>query len=134
MSADKIAGDLHMVVLPPYTKPVPAASYRPPFLLGNLYPKMPPKSARGIRKAEGSSDENSVISTNNSAIQSKRSCERVYFKNPHYFRYFVKKPQRRSPLINRGYWLRMKAVDHVVEQFMKESTSKRKVVVNLGCG
>lgn len=66
---------------------------------------------------------------------SKRSVERLYFPHePHYFRYFVKKPQRRAPLINRGYWLRMKAVDHVVRQFLEEPSQKQKVVVNLGCG
>jgi tRNA wybutosine-synthesizing protein 4 len=44
------------------------------------------------------------LQTNNSSIVSKRSVERLYFPNePHFFRYFVKKPQRRSPLINRGY-------------------------------
>lgn len=73
--------------------------------------------------------------TNNSSIVSKRSVERLYFPNePHYFRYFVKKPQRRSPLINRGYWLRMKAVDSVVRQFLETPSNKQKVVINLGCG
>jgi tRNA wybutosine-synthesizing protein 4 len=44
------------------------------------------------------------VQTNNSSIVSKRSVERLYFPNePHFFRYFVKRPQRRSPLINRGY-------------------------------
>ena len=73
--------------------------------------------------------------TNNSSIVSKRSVERLYFPNePHYFRYFVKKPQRRAPLINRGYWLRMKAIDHTVHLFLEAPSNKRKVVINLGCG
>jgi tRNA wybutosine-synthesizing protein 4 len=73
--------------------------------------------------------------TNSSSIVSKRSVERLYFPDePHYFRYFVKKPQRRSPLINRGYWLRMKAVDSVVRQFLETPSNKQKVVINLGCG
>src|SRR6187402_423862 len=73
--------------------------------------------------------------TNNSSIVSKRSVERLYFPDePHFFRYFVKKPQRRSPLINRGYWLRMKAVDQVVRQFLERTSGKPKVVINLGCG
>jgi tRNA wybutosine-synthesizing protein 4 len=73
--------------------------------------------------------------TNNSSIVSKRSVERLYFPNePHFFRHFVKKPQRRSPLINRGYWLRMKAVDYVVRQFLETPSKKPKVVINLGCG
>jgi tRNA wybutosine-synthesizing protein 4 len=73
--------------------------------------------------------------TNNSSIVSKRSVERLYYPDePHFFRYFVKKPQRRAPLINRGYWLRMKAIEHVVRKFLEEPSDKRKVVMNLGCG
>lgn len=73
--------------------------------------------------------------TNNSSIVSKRSVERLYFPDePHFFRYFVKKPQRRSPLINRGYWLRMRCIDHVVRKFLEEPSKSRKIVVNLGCG
>ena len=80
-------------------------------------------------------DDQSVMGTNNSSIVSKRSVERLYYPNePHFFRYFVKKPQRRAPLINRGYWLRMHAVDVVVRQFLEEPSSKKKVVLNLGCG
>ncbi|KAA8565863.1 hypothetical protein EYC84_009679 [Monilinia fructicola] len=79
--------------------------------------------------------DDSIMGTNNSSIVSKRSVERLYFPNePHFFRYFVKKPLRRSPLINRGYWLRMKAIDHVVKQFLEEKSENQKVVINLGCG
>ena len=43
----------------------------------------------------------SVMATNNSSIVSKRSVERYYYEEPHFHQYFVKKPLRRSPLINR---------------------------------
>ncbi len=66
---------------------------------------------------------------------SKRSVEKLYYPNePQLFRQFVKKFKRRSPLINRGYWLRMRAVEHAVTLFLDEDNGKRKVVVNLGCG
>ncbi|TVY85049.1 tRNA wybutosine-synthesizing protein [Lachnellula suecica] len=79
--------------------------------------------------------DDAIMGTNNSSIVSKRSVERLYFPDePHFFRYFVKKPQRRSPLINRGYWLRMKAIDNTVRQFLEQPTQSRKVVINLGCG
>ncbi|KAK4544460.1 hypothetical protein LTR36_004351 [Oleoguttula mirabilis] len=76
-----------------------------------------------------------IMDTNNSSIVSKRSVEKLYYGNePEYFRYFVSKFKRRSPLINRGYWLRMKAIDHTVTRFLAEQSPKRKVVINLGCG
>ncbi|KAI5795571.1 hypothetical protein EDC01DRAFT_56907 [Geopyxis carbonaria] len=79
-----------------------------------------------------------IIGTNNSSIVSKRSVERLYSNdNEHQFlRYFVRKPQRRSPIINRGYWLRMQAVEYVVHSFLRAElpVPKKKVVVNLGCG
>lgn len=65
---------------------------------------------------------------------SKRSVERLYYPNEQFFRHFVKKFQRRAPLINRGYWLRMKAIDQVVRQFLEQESERSKVVINLGCG
>lgn len=91
-------------------------------------------SAIPLSSSKRAKDEQSVMGTNNSSIVSKRSVERLYYPEPHFFRYFVKKPQRRAPLINRGYWLRMHAIDVVVRQFLEESSPKTKVVLNLGCG
>ncbi|KFY13852.1 hypothetical protein V492_03016 [Pseudogymnoascus sp. VKM F-4246] len=97
--------------------------------------KSRPVKGGGRLRPKASKQDDSIMGTNNSSIVSKRSVERLYYPNePHFFRYFVKKPQRRAPLINRGYWLRMKAIDHVVSQFLKETTEKKKIVVNLGCG
>lgn len=72
--------------------------------------------------------------TNNSSIVSKRSVERLYLPQPHFYRYFVRKPLRRAPTINRGYWLRMRAVDWVIRQFLERPTDQKKVIINLGCG
>lgn len=77
----------------------------------------------------------SVIETNNSSIVSKRSVERLYLLNEsHFFRHFVKKLKRRSPLINRGYWLRILAIDSATREFLESQCQKQKVVINLGCG
>lgn len=76
-----------------------------------------------------------VMATNNSSIVSKRSVERLYYPNePHFFRFFVKKFQRRAPLINRGYHLRLHVIDVTLRNFLKQPSPKRKVVINLGCG
>ncbi|KAK5988714.1 tRNA wybutosine-synthesizing protein 4 [Cladobotryum mycophilum] len=79
--------------------------------------------------------DNSIMGTNSSSIVSKRSVEQLYYANEtHLFRYFVNKFQRRAPLVNRGYWLRLRAIDVIVRQFVTKQTPKKKVVINLGCG
>ncbi|KUI73627.1 tRNA wybutosine-synthesizing protein 4 [Cytospora mali] len=76
-----------------------------------------------------------VMATNSSSIVSKRSVERLYYPDePHFFRFFVKKFQRRAPLINRGYHLRLHVIDVTLRNFLRQPSPKRKVVVNLGCG
>ncbi|KAM0328356.1 hypothetical protein ACHAPQ_007149 [Fusarium lateritium] len=77
-----------------------------------------------------------IMGTNSSSIVSKRSVERLYYPNElHFFRYFVNKFQRRAPLINRGYWLRLRAIDVIVRQFVTSpAPGQRRVVINLGAG
>ncbi|KAI1139759.1 LCM-domain-containing protein [Hypoxylon sp. FL0543] len=76
-----------------------------------------------------------VMATNSSSIVSKRSVERIYYPDePHFFRFFVKKFQRRAPLINRGYYIRLHVIDVAVRRFLETPSEKKKVVVNLGCG
>ncbi|KAL9047208.1 MAG: hypothetical protein Q9214_000160, partial [Letrouitia sp. 1 TL-2023] len=89
--------------------------------------------SKGLWKHSGGSTEISY-QTNNSSIVSKRSVERLYYQQPHFYRYFVKKPIRRSPLINRGYWLRMYVVDDAIGRFLAQCSRKKKVILNLGCG
>ncbi|KAE8149305.1 tRNA wybutosine-synthesizing protein 4 [Aspergillus avenaceus] len=98
-----------------------------------MAPQVKKPAMAGVNsKAEKEADL--VMGTNNSSIVSKRSVEMFYYPKPHFFRYFVKKPQRRSPLINRGYWLRMHAMAETVRKFMREPSDKPKFVLNLGCG
>lgn len=73
--------------------------------------------------------------TNNSSITSKRSVEKIYYPSEsHFFRFFVPRFQRRAPLINRGYHLRLRVIDVLVRDFILSESNKKKVVVNLGCG
>jgi tRNA wybutosine-synthesizing protein 4 len=46
----------------------------------------------------------------------------------------VSKFQRRSPLVNRGYYLRMRLVDVTVANFLARRRGQPSAVVNLGCG
>ncbi|PLN79169.1 leucine carboxyl methyltransferase [Aspergillus taichungensis] len=94
--------------------------------------KGPATAPGGVSKVE--KDADLVMATNNSSIASKRSVEQLYYPKPHFFRHFVAKPQRRSPVINRGYWLRMHTMEESVRRFMREPSKKPKFVLNLGCG
>ncbi|KAL2147916.1 hypothetical protein VTI28DRAFT_3394 [Corynascus sepedonium] len=99
-----------------------------------------------LKSAQAKAQDDQVMSTNSSSIVSKRSVERLYYAGePPFFRHFVPKFQRRAPLINRGYWLRLRAIDVLVLNFLRavsqqrrqslgNGTRKRGVVVNLGCG
>ncbi|KAF2083381.1 LCM-domain-containing protein [Saccharata proteae CBS 121410] len=90
-----------------------------------------PPAAKSSREKR----DDDIMLTNDSSIVSKRSVKKFYHPNdPDFFRPFTAKFQRRSPLINRGYWLRMKAIEHTVKSFLEEQDGKKKVVVNLGCG
>ncbi|AQZ11758.1 PPM2 (YOL141W) [Zygosaccharomyces parabailii] len=101
-----------------------------------------PQSKQERRKAFA---DVAIQGTNNSSIASKRSVELLYHpkmdfnkdvnngQSLEYFKWFVPKASKRSPCINRGYWLRLYAIrshlDHIAE-----TTQGPVVVMNLGCG
>jgi tRNA wybutosine-synthesizing protein 4 len=83
--------------------------------------QMPAKIKRD-NAIQGNSMVEDVLTpgTNDSSIVSKRSVERTGYDiksvKDEWFRYFVKKPVRRAPLINLGYFIRMKAVENVIDK------------------
>jgi tRNA wybutosine-synthesizing protein 4 len=88
----------------------------------------------GVPTTKQKIDE-AIIGTNDYSIVSKRSVEKIYHPHePPFFEPFSGKFKRRAPLINRGYWLRMQAVEQVVLKFLDEPSEKKKIIVNLGCG
>lgn len=101
-------------------------------MVGSTPSKMDQRKQNPKMKLEKNAGQ--IMGTNNSSIVSKRSVERLYHPKPHFFQYFVRKTQRRSPTVNRGYWLRMRAIDSVVKEFLLRPTEKKKVIINLGCG
>ncbi|KAK0741628.1 hypothetical protein B0T21DRAFT_381455 [Apiosordaria backusii] len=102
--------------------------------------KKPKSSDPNAKSPAAKAQDDQVMGTNSSSIVSKRSVEKIYHPaEPPFFRYFVSKYQRRAPLINRGYWLRLRVIDVLVRDFLKRPLrvregKKRKVVVNLGAG
>lgn len=91
-------------------------------------PKKQTDTALNTKTAEDITAEK-IQGTNDSSIVSKRSVERLYWskqspglktseknqRHVEFFRPFVEKPQRRSPVINRGYWTRMEAITRHIE-------------------
>ena len=64
-----------------------------------------------------------VQETNDSSILSKASIVNLgYFSDP-FLHLFTTRPVRRSPLIHRGYYVRAKAIDYILKQFIKAPVS-----------
>ncbi|KAF2658749.1 LCM-domain-containing protein [Lophiostoma macrostomum CBS 122681] len=103
--------------------------------------KVKERAPKGVRPGKRSSrapkekrDED-IMNTNDSSIVSKSSVSALYFPDePDFYRPFIGKLVRRNPLINRGYWLRMHAVEQVARRFLDEDDGRPKAVINLGCG
>lgn len=77
-----------------------------------------------------------VMETASDASLCKLSASTLgYFEDP-FVQYFVKSPSRRMPIINRGYYARVAAIESLVARFLQSSGSieERKQVVILGAG
>ncbi|XP_077236833.1 leucine carboxyl methyltransferase [Tasmannia lanceolata] len=81
-----------------------------------------------------------VQATNDDASASKLSCINKGYMKDNYIQFFVRRPVRRSPIINRGYYARWAALRKLLLQFL---TSERhgddknptmKQIVSLGAG
>lgn len=93
------------------------------------------RESRPAAKSTKEKRDDDIMLTNDSSIVSKQSVVKLYHSDqPDFFKPFIAKCQRRSPLINRGYWLRMRAIEHTVTNFLRQPIEKDKIVVNLGCG
>ncbi|XP_053732634.1 tRNA wybutosine-synthesizing protein 4 [Synchiropus splendidus] len=85
------------------------------------------------RKKQGA--DTAVQGTNDSSVVSKVSAATQGYFQDLFLQHFVSKVARRAPLINRGYYVRWKAVDHCVKKFLQvtEQCSRRQVL-SLGAG
>ncbi|XP_051937777.1 tRNA wybutosine-synthesizing protein 4 [Hippocampus zosterae] len=85
-------------------------------------------------KKQNSSDT-AVQGTNDSSVVSKVSAAAQGYFEDCFLQHFVCKVARRSPLINRGYYVRWRAVDHCVRAFLQvtQHCAKRQIL-SLGAG
>lgn len=113
-------------------------------LLLPLLLSMDPPSRGQLRKVEKDKRKKQyhdlqVQGTNNSSIVSKRSVEMIYTSKLRpdltpWFEIFVPKGKRRSPAINRGYWLRMESIKQHILKIVAQHPFHHIQVINLGCG
>ncbi|XP_037645894.1 tRNA wybutosine-synthesizing protein 4 [Sebastes umbrosus] len=87
------------------------------------------------RKKQKKGRDTSVQGTNDSSTVSKVSAAAQGYFHDVFLQHFVCKVARRAPLINRGYYVRWRAVDHCVRRFLHitENCPKRQIV-SLGAG
>ncbi|KAG1946012.1 tRNA wybutosine-synthesizing protein 4 [Pimephales promelas] len=76
-----------------------------------------------------------VQGTNDSSVVSKVSAAAQGYFRDDFLKHFVCKVSRRAPLINRGYYVRWKAVDYCMNQFFHATnSSSRRQILSLGAG
>nr|CAB3263403.1 tRNA wybutosine-synthesizing protein 4 [Phallusia mammillata] len=86
------------------------------------------------QSSDFTSNSAQVQGTNDNSIVSKLSMVTQGYLEDKYLKYFVQKPQRRSPIINRGYYIRSKAVRHVLAKFLSARSNEDVQIVSLGAG
>ncbi|DAZ94559.1 TPA: hypothetical protein N0F65_004175 [Lagenidium giganteum] len=84
-------------------------------------------------RGDGGAHDHAVMETASDASLCKLSASALgYYADP-FVQFFVKAPSRRMPLINRGYYARVAAIETIVLRFLQQSDAKKQVVV-LGAG
>ncbi|XP_020576332.1 tRNA wybutosine-synthesizing protein 4 isoform X2 [Phalaenopsis equestris] len=90
--------------------------------------------------ADAHSSTTAVQATNDDATASKLSCVKKGYVKDDFVHFFVRRPVRRSPIINRGYFARWAVLRKLLQQFLeiKDYSSERnlmkKQILSLGAG
>ena len=73
-----------------------------------------------------------VIATNDDATTCKRSAVQLGYWKDEFLPHFVNTAVRKTPEINRGYFVRVFSIYRIIERFLR--LTKRCQIVNLGAG
>eukprot|EP00064_Thunnus_orientalis_P003279 superscaffoldBa00000260_g3288 len=84
------------------------------------------------RKKQKQGRDTAVQGTNDSSVVSKVSAAAQGYFQDVFLQHFVSKVARRAPLINRGYYVRWRAVDHCVKRFLQ--ITENCPILSLGAG
>ncbi|ORX49136.1 leucine carboxyl methyltransferase [Hesseltinella vesiculosa] len=74
-----------------------------------------------------------VLQTNDDATVSRQSAVQLGYLQDPFVHFFVKRPTRRMPIINRGSYLRSMALDRMVKKFLAMPLPDKQIV-SLGAG
>lgn len=89
----------------------------------------------GCRRRRQAGKDAAVQGTNDSSIVSKCSMVNLGYFTDGFLKGFVNKPTRRTPLINRGYYVRAKAVDYSLRCFLRHTEGyPQRQILSLGAG
>ncbi|XP_070771347.1 tRNA wybutosine-synthesizing protein 4 [Enoplosus armatus] len=87
------------------------------------------------RKKQKQGRDTAVQGTNDSSVVSKVSAAAQGYFRDVFLQHFVCKVARRAPLINRGYYVRWRAVDHCVRRFLHiTGDCPKRQILSLGAG
>ncbi|CAB4374816.1 unnamed protein product [Rhizophagus irregularis] len=84
---------------------------------------------------DSSSQDNAIRGTNDDAVTSKLSAVNTGYIQDKYVRYFVRRPSKRPPIINRGTYVRNTGLDILITKFLEGGGENvKKQVVSFGAG
>jgi len=78
--------------------------------------------------------DTAVQSTGDEAAASKLCAAQLGYVHDEFIECFVRKKEKRAPLINRGYYARVAAFDQAVEEFLELTSKSKPQIVSLGAG
>lgn len=82
-----------------------------------------------------SAKDNVVQQTDQDASVSRLSAVEAGYLDDPFAKYFVSgEGQRRFPIINRGTYVRTKAIDNLVDEFLSKNPAQEKQIISLGAG
>ena len=95
-----------------------------------------PGSPFGIVSAEDKVAKDKVVQqTDQDASVSRLSAVEAGYLDDPFVKYFVSgEGQRRLPIINRGTYVRTKAIDNLVDEFLSKNPAQEKQIISLGAG
>ncbi|KAJ2858658.1 carboxy methyl transferase for protein phosphatase 2A [Coemansia erecta] len=93
-------------------------------------------TAAPVFSAGNRDDDHIVQETSTDASTSRESASRLGYINDPFIKHFVRNPQRRAPLINRGTYARFHGVQSTLQRFasLPQASSSKNQVVVLGSG